>query len=196
LPKEGVPMNRAKRTHRKINRNRRRIKQSKPRILVPTTADEYFAKPEALRDQWNRIAHVVSKMRAESISLRKAARQFDLDPRKVVMFAGSALRQKKNGRYAAKVNDRLLRILAVPTVDGPREVATRDSRQASLLGKYWSVLQWYLQTGDDSELRKFEDQSVTAQTGERFPLITNLAELDRLASAGVFSFESLYARSA
>jgi len=134
-------------------------------------------------------------MRAERVSLRKAARQFELDPRKVLKFAGSVLRKRKNGRYSAKPSDRLLRVLAVPTANGPREITTRDSKQASLLGQYWSAIQSYLQTGDDSELRKFKGQSVVAQSGETFPLITNLAELDRLASAGVFSFESLYARS-
>jgi hypothetical protein len=128
--------------------------------------------PESIRDQWNRIAHAISKMRAERISLSQAAREFDLDRKLLIKLGRSALRK------------------------GPREVATRNSEQASLLGKYWSAVQRYLQTGDDSELRKFEGQSVIAQSGEAFPLITNLSELDRLASAGVFSFESLYARSA
>lgn len=152
--------------------------------------------PEDSRDQWNRIAHAISKMRAERISLSQAAREFDLDRKLLIKLGRSALRKLKSGRYSAKRIDRLLRVLAVPTSKGPREVATRNSEQASLLGKYWSAVQRYLQTGDDSELRKFEGQSVIAQFGETFPLITNLFELDRLASAGVFSFESLYARSA
>jgi hypothetical protein len=188
-------MTRAKRIRRNSNRNRRHSKTSKQRIFAPRTAKEYFAKPDAFQDRWNRVAHVVSMMRTEGVSLRRAARQFEIDPRQVVNLAKSALRKRENGRYAAKPSDRLLRILAVPKAQGVREFATRDSKQASTVGKYWSALQRYLQTGDDSALRNFEGQSVSDESHKKQVLITDLRELDRLGSAGVFSFESLYARS-
>jgi hypothetical protein len=81
----------------------------------------------------------------------------------------------------------------VPTHEGVGEIVTRDSRQASQLATYWIAVQKYLQTGDTSALSKFEGTNITDADGAQVPLLTDLEELDRLGSAGVLSFESLYA---
>jgi hypothetical protein len=88
-----------------------------------------------------------------------------------------------------------LRVLVIPTPKGLREIGTRDSRQASKAGKYSAAVQRYLQTGDDSALAQFRGKHIVDATGKRVQLLTDLDELDRLGSAGVLSFESLYARS-
>jgi len=142
------------------------------------------------------MTHVISKMRADEVSLANAAREFGLDPRTVIRWARSALKKSPNGRYLARKTDRLLRVLFLPTDYGTREVATRDSRQASLVAEYWDAVQRYLQRGDDSALRKFRDLRIRAASGESIPLLTEPEELTRLGNAGVLSFESLYARSA
>src|SRR5262249_23710887 len=98
----------------------------------------------------------------------------------------------KNGRYVATKTDHLLRVLPILMHKGKQEVATRDSRQASLIGSYWSAVQRYLQTGDDSALLKFKKIRIVDASGKRHRLLTDLAELSRQASAGVLSFESLY----
>ena len=134
-------------------------------------------------------------MRADGVSLRQASREFGLDPRTVVRLGGSALRKRANGRYKAKASDRLLRVLRVPTREGLREIAVRDSRQASQVAEYWNAVHRYLETGDDSALRKFRRKRITDANGVRVPLLTDLGELDRLGSAGVLSFESLYAKA-
>ena len=90
----------------------------------------------------------------------------------------------------------LFRSLAIPTTDGVREIAIRDSRQATSLGKYWVAVQKYLQTGDASALKKFRRTRITDASRRRVPLIIDQTELDRLGSAGVLSFESLYAKVA
>lgn len=147
------------------------------------------------QDRWNRVTHVTSKMRSDHVSLREASREFGLDPRTVARLGKSALRKRKNGQYVAKRRDKLLRILAVPSPDGMREVATRDSQQATRLGKYWAAVQKYLQTGDASALNKFRGKNITDASGKRVPLLTDLAELDRQGSAGVLSFESFYTQA-
>jgi hypothetical protein len=131
-------------------------------------------------------------MRADGISLRRAARAFGLNPGVVLRLAGPALRKRSNGRYAAKASDRLLRVLAIPTKQGPGEIALRDSRQATLLAEYWIAVHAYLQTGDASSIKKFRGKRITDATGKRVRLVTDLDELDRLGSAGVLSFESIY----
>jgi len=119
----------------------------------------------------------------------------DTDARTIVRLAGSALRKLKDGRYVARAQDRLLRVIYVPddTVPGGmREVATRDSRQATRVSHFWSTLHQYQSTGDATGLLAFRGTVVIDSAGKRVPLLTDLATLDRLGDAGAFSFESIY----
>jgi len=135
-------------------------------------------------------------MRAEGVSLPEASREFGLDPRTVVRWGKPALTKRANGRYSAKPTDNLLRVLVMPSSDGLREVAVRDSRQASLLAEYWVAVQKYLETGDAAVLQKIRRKTITDANGKRVRLIKDLTELERQGSAGVLSFESLYATAA
>lgn len=174
----------------------RRSSRSARKFAPPRTAEEYFAKSEPFQDTWTRVEHAVSKMRADDVSLRQASREFGLSPGTVIRWAGSALRKRRDGQYVAKPSDRLLRVLVIPTHEGLREIAVRDSRQASQVGAYWAAVQKYLETGDPSALRKIRRKTITDADGKRVRLIKDLADLDRLGSAGVLSFESLYAKAA
>ena len=53
----------------------------------------------------------------------------------------------------------------------------------------------FLETGDDADLARFRGASIIDAQGNTVPLLTDLAELERLGSAGVLSFQSLYARA-
>jgi hypothetical protein len=150
---------------------------------------------ERAQDQWIRLTNAISLIRAKGISLPKASREHGLDPRTVVRLGKPALKKRTNGRYSAEPTDNLLRVLVMPTNDGLREVAVRDSRQATLLAEYWVAVHKYLETGDASALRKIR-KTITDADGKRVRLTKDLAELERLGSAGVLSFESLYARAA
>jgi hypothetical protein len=177
-------------------KKQRHEKFARTKRHAPRTAEEYFAKPERFQDRWNRVAHVVSKMRADDLSLRQASREFGVDPRTVLRLGSSAVRKRPSGRYVARSSDRLLRVLAVPTNTGTREIALRGSKQASLLGQYWDAVQRYLQTGDESSLQAFSGRHLIDANGTRTELLTDPNELNRLGNAGVLSFESLYARVA
>ena len=181
-------------SHERKNERIRSARKAKSR--GPRTASEYFAKSQQFQDRWNHVTHVISKMRADHVSLRKASKEFGLTPQTVIRWGGSALRKSSNGQYVARTSDRLLRVLVIPTSKGLQEVAVRDSRHASDLGKYWDAVQDYLETGESSALRKFKRKRITDANGKRVPLITELSELDRLGSAGVLSFETLYAKAA
>jgi hypothetical protein len=135
-------------------------------------------------------------MRSEGISLNKAAHEQGISPQTVLRHARSALRKNAKGYYRPRGSDTLLRALVIPTPEGLTEIATRDSRSASMIAEYSNAVQLFLQTGDDSQLRKFRGKSVIDANGNRVPLMTDLDELERLGSAGVLSFESLYARAA
>jgi hypothetical protein len=187
-------MQRNHRKQRKTAKKRRPARGFRKRKRVaPRTARQYFARSRKFQETWDSVAHVISKMRTERVSLRKASKEFGIDPERVLRFGRSALRKRRNGKYVARKTDRLLRIMSVLTAEGRREIAVRDSRQASLLGSYWTAVQRYLQTGDDSALRKFKGKKITDASRKRHLLITDLSQLNTLGSAGVLSFESLYA---
>jgi len=135
-------------------------------------------------------------MRATGSSRRKAAQKYKISPTVVGRLTGRALRKQRNGQYVARKSDKLLRILVLPTSEGLREVATRDSREASKAAEYWNAVHRYLDpaTGDASAIRQFDRKKITDANGKRVLLVTDLNELDRLGSAGVLSFESIYPR--
>jgi hypothetical protein len=181
-------------TH-KVNKRRTPRRSNKKRFVEPQSVEEFFAMSEQHQDLWKNGAQVVTEVRAGA-SLRQASLKFGLDPRKAPQLVRPALRKLRNGRWAAKKYDRLLRILPLPSRKGLIEVATRDSRQATIVGKYWNAVDLYRDTGDASALEQFQGEHVTDAKGNPVPLLTDLHELDRLGSAGVLSFETIYARVA
>jgi hypothetical protein len=169
-----------------------RVRQA--RSKKPRTASQYLALSERRRESLVKAAHVLSTMRADGFSLRKASREYGISSQTVRRHAGSALRKTSRGTYKARASDTMLRVLALPTPDGLAEIGIRDSRSATIAGEYWNAVQTFLQTGDDADLRRFRGQAIIDAEGKIMPLLTDLDDLERLGAAGVLSFESLYAR--
>jgi hypothetical protein len=176
-------------------KRKRSVRSKRIGNRVPRSVEEFFAMPESLRDFWNDLGQIATEVRSGG-SLYKVARKYHRDPRKVLRTAPAAFRKLKNGRYAAKPIDRIPRVLVMPGRKGLVEIGVRDSRQASLLGKYWTAVERYRDTGDASGLREFRGKHIIDASGRRHRLLTNLRALDRLGSAGVLSFETLYAKAA
>jgi hypothetical protein len=179
---------------RKSSRHRR----SKPRSngWNVTPIEQFFALPERAREIQIAVANGVSLMRSDNLSAAAAARATGISPGVLKRRGRSALQKLQNGRYAANPHDDLARVVIVVSESkGPVEVATRDSRQASKAGKHSAAVQRYLETGDDSALRRLPRNYIIDAEGNRVDLLTDLDELDRLGSAGELSFESLYVRS-
>lgn len=170
--------------------------RAKLRAIPPRTEAQYQAAPEKLKETWDRVLAAISNMRTAKISLSQASRQAGTTPRTVAKWGKSALQKRNNGQYKAKPSDNLLRLVLIPTPDGTREIAVRGSKQVTLLAEYWNALHRYLQTGDAAPLKTFQSKSIKDANGMETPLTVDLAVLNRLGSAGVLSFESLYARTA
>jgi hypothetical protein len=171
------------------------LRSAKGQSRAPRNAAQYHAKPEKFKDTWDRVVAVVSKLRTEKTSLQQASKDLGISPRTVKRWAGSALQKQSSGKWSANKSDTLLRVLTIPTPQGIREIAVRGSRQATQLAEYWNAVRHYLQTGDASRLAKFQGKSIKDANGIQIPLPTDRKELNRLGSAGVLFFESLYARS-
>jgi hypothetical protein len=187
-----------KRQNKRIRRKagtKRPSTRVKSKSVPPRTAEEFFAMPENDQEIWKNVCQAVSEVRTGA-SLRQASRKFNLDPRMVQRRAPAAIRKLKNGRWVAKPNDHLLRVLVIPTRKGLSEIGTRDSSQASLLGQYWTAVERYRDTGDASALREFRGKYIIDANRKQHRLLTDLHVLDRLGSAGVLSFETLYAKAA
>lgn len=172
------------------------VNKKNKKNAAPRTSKQYFALPEAQQETWNRVVHVIAKMRSEKISLTKASREFDLNPKVVQARAGAALRKTKNGRYVAKPSDKLLRVLVIPIPEGSKEVAVRGSAVASKIGEYHDAVKKFSRTGDSSSLKKFKRLKLLDEKGKRIKLLTDLDALRKLGSAGVLRFEDIYRRAA
>lgn len=169
------------------------MRRSKKIRLAPRSLKEYSARSRRFQDEWNRAVQVTSGMRSQGLSLTQASKQVGISPQKVLQYIGSVLR-KSGGRYKAKPNDRLLRVLLIPSENGLREIVVRDSQEASLIGKYWSAVEKYLRRGDASALERLQRKTVKDADGKRVRLLLDLDTLRIQASAGVLQFESLYGR--
>ena len=169
--------------------------RAKARLAAPRNEAQYSARPEKFKDTWDRVLSVISKMRTDKVSLAQASRDVGIGPRTVKRWGGSALRKGQGGRYVAKKSDTLLRLMIILTPEGPREITVRGSKQATLLAEYWNALHRYVETGDAARLNAFRGKHITDANGVDVSLLTDFPVLNRLASAGVLSFESLYART-
>jgi len=156
--------------------------------------EQFLALPERDQEIILALPKAVSLMREKDISASAAARALWIPPRVFIDRGRSALRRLKNGQYVARSNDHLFRPVIVISNNGPVEVATRNFREASLAGQHSSAVERYLETGDDSALRRLPRNYIIDAEGNRVTLLTDLDELDRLGNRGELSFETLYVR--
>ena len=175
--------------------SRRSPSKSRSNAWNITTIEQFFALSQRAQDMVLALPEAVSLMRSYGSPARRAAGAAGVSPSTLIRRGGSALKKLDNGRYAAKPNDRLFRPVTVVSEDGRVDVATRNFREASKAGKHSSAVERYVDTGDDSALRRFRGKYIIDAQGNRIVLLTDLDELDRLGSAGELSFESLYPRS-
>ncbi len=187
-PKSGTATRKRVTPKRRVRKPSSRPKRSQSRRPVRRSRTE-------AKGGQRRAAGALRLMRRRGLSLAKAARTARVSPRTVRRVAGAALKKQPNDRYVARRRDRLVRVVYVLTDDGIREASLKGSEQATLVGEHWNTLHAYVARGESDGLRRFEGSSVTDVNGTVFILSTDLVAIERLANAGVLSFESIYART-
>jgi hypothetical protein len=170
--------------------------RSAPRARMPRSAEELFSRPKRFQDAYSKTVNVVSMMRSERISLRQAARFEKIDPRTVLRFGRSAFRKNRRGRYSVRANDKILRTVVTPIEERLQEITLRGLKPVSEVARHSNAVQRYIQTGDSRPLKRFTGKKIVDINGNEISLLTDTDALDRLANAGVLSFETIYARSA
>lgn len=182
------------RKRKPTNTRRTRTGPASRRLRAPISADDLFDRSEEFQDTWERVLDLITSMRNRGISFQQGLDESGLTRETVLRLGGSALRQLANGRYVVRSRDSLLRVLVVPTSRGLTELPLRSSVDASMVGEYLNALHTYLSKGDATALDEFEGTQITGADGTVIALVTDRDVLDELASAGVLSFESIYAR--
>ena len=127
-------------------------------------------------------------MRRTGETLTAAAREQHIDPRTVRKYIGSELKQLSGARTQPTKADRRQRRMLVPTLRGNVPETIRGSKQASLLGRYMSVVGYFLRTGNAEGLKEFEGRSIAGHL-----LITDPDILTSLAQAGALQLDEIYA---
>jgi hypothetical protein len=168
------------------------------RQRTPRNADDFFRRPKTFQERWRLGLRAVSLMRNKKLSLREASIESEVDSRFLRRWMSPALRKSARGRYAAKPSDKLLRVLKLPSAEGPSliEVATRDSREAALIGRYWRLVAKFLRTGDETVFARLRRKTVLDANGKRIRLLFDPEVLHLLGDAGHLDFEGIYAQTA
>ena len=167
------------------------------RQRVPRSTDDFFSRPKAFQERWRRGLRAVSLMRNKKLSLHEASIESKVDSRFVRRWMSPALR-KSARRYTARPSDKLLRVLKLPSAEGPSviEVATRDSREATLIGRYWRSVADFSRTGDETVFVRLRRKTVRDANGKRIRLLFDPDVLHLLGDAGRLDFEMIYAQTA
>ena len=154
------------------------------RNAIPRNEREAQARDRALA--------TLGLMRRKGLALATAAKAERTDPRTVLRYAGSTLRQERpRGRYRATAYDRIPRTLNVLTPEGTVPVTVHDSRTATRIAEYMNAVRVYVNTGDSLALARFRGKSFQAG-GKTYTFVTDPATLERLADAGALVIEGLY----
>ena len=160
------------------HQQRSRPSASGPRAVASLSRSERQARERALR--------AVNRMRREGLSVAQAARQEGTTRNTIMRHAGSAV-ESRGGRMRAKPADRLTRRMNVLGPQGLTTVTVRGSRQATVIAEHWNAIRRYVNSGDDSELRRFYGRTVGGVELESDPDV-----IDQLAAVGALDFEDIY----
>ncbi len=69
--------------------------------------EHFFRQSKRFQDTWNRVVHAISRMRADRVSLQRAAREFGVSPREAGRIGAAqesewTLRSKGKGQSAPR----------------------------------------------------------------------------------------------
>jgi hypothetical protein len=133
-----------------------------------------------------RALRAVGRMRREGLSLSDAASREGTTRNTVMRHAGPAV-ERRGGRLRAKPADRLARTMHILGPQGITTVTVQGSRQASVIAEHWNAIRRYVNTGNESDLRRFYGVTVAGVELETDPDV-----IDRLAAIGALDFEDIY----
>lgn len=122
---------------------------------------------------------VISELRnTKSKTLSQAANDKGITVKNVIKHTNGF--KKVNGRSVVKRWDRIKRVMRVNTGGKEKSVEIKDSRTASVIGRYHNAVKQFLNTGDKTKLSKFKNKKVKDSKGKLHKLETNPDEIIRI----------------
>ncbi|MFA5125387.1 MAG: hypothetical protein WC462_00085 [archaeon] len=101
-----------------------------------------------------RALSVLNKVR-NKYSLTRACKEFGITKESAVKQLGRALFKRK-GRWVARKTDSIQREMRIYSQGKIKSIIVRNSKDASIIGKYYSAVKNFLKTRSTKELRKFK----------------------------------------
>jgi hypothetical protein len=95
---------------------------------------------------------VLRKVRSGQ-SLSKASKELHTEPKTVIKYTNAF--RKSKGKWIARFQDRISRVMSVYENGKQQWIEIRDSRTASKIGKYNSAVNQFLRTGNEDILKQF-----------------------------------------
>ena len=118
-----------------------------------------------------RALEVLSHARRSGKSLSRLSKEHSISVKAVLKATNSF--EKVKGRWKAKKIDHISRIMAINEHGKELFIEVTDSRYATLIGKYYSAVKEYLNTGNTDVLTEFEGKRVKDSSGKWHTLETN-----------------------
>jgi hypothetical protein len=88
--------------------------------------------------------------------------------------------KKVNDKPVVKRWDRITRVMRINSGGKEKSVEVKDSRTASVVGRYHNAVKQFLNTGDKTKLSKFRNKKVKDSSGKLHKLETNPEEIIRI----------------
>ena len=115
---------------------------------------------------------VISELRnTKTKTLPQAAKDNDITVQNVIKHTNGF--KKLHGRLVTKKWDRISRPMRINTDGRDTSVEIRDSRTASVVGRYHNAVKHFLNTGDKTKLVKFRNKKVKDANGNIHKLETD-----------------------
>ena len=122
---------------------------------------------------------VLSELRnTKNKTLPQAANDNNVSVKNVIKHTNGF--KKVNGKPVVKRWDRIKRVMRVNTSGKEKSVEIRDSRTASVVGRYHNAVKQFLNTGDKTKLSKFRNKKIKDSKGKLHRLETNPDEIIRI----------------
>jgi len=125
------------------------VSQLKQRAVYKRSWSELTRKELILREK---SLEVLRKVR-NGKSLSKVSRELHIKPETVIKHTNAF--RKSKGKWIAKSQDRISRIMSIYENGQEEWIEIRDSRIASRIGKYNSAVNQFLRTGNEDILKQF-----------------------------------------
>ncbi|MDH3203306.1 MAG: hypothetical protein OEL81_01345 [Nitrosopumilus sp.] len=122
---------------------------------------------------------VISQLRnSKTKTLPQAANDNNITAKNVIKHTNGF--KKVNGKPVVKKWDRIQRVMRINSRGQEKSVTIVDSRTASVVGRYYNSVKYFLNTGDKTKLSKFRNKKVKDSKGKLHKLETNPDEIIRI----------------